>query len=714
TLTTGANHSSTTFSGVISGSGGLTKIGTGTLTLSGANTYTGTTSINAGTLRNGAANVIDDASPVTINAGAVYDLANFNESIASLAGSGAVTLGSGTLTTGLNGSSTIYAGVISGSGGLTKTGTGTFVLTGANTYTGATTINQGVLQNGASGVIADTSAVTIALGATYDLNNFSETIGSLAGSGNVVLQGNLTVGGNNLSTTYNGVVSGNGSFTKIGSGTLTLTNTHFYTGSTTINGGTLAITGTLMATSGVTVNNTGTLAGTGSVNSPVVANSGGTVAPGVGGPGILNTFTTTFATGSTFNVTLNGTTVGSQYDQLNVTGTVTLGNATLTGTLGFSPAVGDTFTIINNDGTDPVNGTFAGLPEGALVTIGNRRFKISYVGGTGNDVVLTARKPDVVGIIATGTDGPATSHVRVFDAGTLVEKFSFFAYPGFMGGVRVAVGDVNGDGVADIVTAPGPGGGPHVQVFDGNNGGLLNGFMAYAPTVTNGLFVAVGDVNNDGYGDIIVAPDQGAAPHVVVISGFNYSLIHSFYAFSPAFTGGVRVAAGDTNADDHADIVVGAGPGGGPHVMVYNGPNLAVLASFFAYAPSFTAGVFVGVGDVNGDGYGDVLTGPGFGGGPHLRVFSGVNYTQLHSFFAFPPGVPPQPLVSNSVYQSGLRVAAVDVNADGRMEILAAPGKGYQPKVRIFDGLSLALIDEFFAYSPTFQNGVFVAGQNAS
>jgi len=96
-----------------------------------------------------------------------------------------------------------------------------------------------------------------------------------------------------------------------------------------------------------------------------------------------------------FVVQLNGTTAGTGYDQLNVTGSVNLGSATLGGTLGFSPPNGTSFTIINNDGGDAVIGTFAGLPEGSTVVLGGQGFKVSYVGGTGNDVVLTVAAPNL-------------------------------------------------------------------------------------------------------------------------------------------------------------------------------------------------------------------------------------------------------------------------------------------------------------------------------
>ena len=234
------NAGALTISGVISGAGGLTKIGAGTLTLSGANTYTGATSVNAGTLQLGAANRIADTSAVTVAGGATFNLNNFAETIGSLAGAGNVTLGTAhphhrRMTT-----YTTYSGVMSGTGGLTKAGTGIFTLSGANTYTGTTAINAGTLQVAGGAAIADTSAVTLAnvAGATLDLNGTSETIGSLAGGGaaggNVALgAGTLTMGGNNGTTTYTGILSGTGGLTKQGTGIFTLSGANTYTGATT-------------------------------------------------------------------------------------------------------------------------------------------------------------------------------------------------------------------------------------------------------------------------------------------------------------------------------------------------------------------------------------------------------------------------------------------------------------------------------------------------
>ncbi|XHS77015.1 autotransporter-associated beta strand repeat-containing protein [Burkholderiaceae bacterium UC74_6] len=258
TLTTGGDNTSTTYAGVISGSGGLVKTGTGTQTLSGTNTYTGATTINGGTLRAGAAaggQAFGNQTAITLAnvAGATLDLNGFDQNIASLAGGGStggnVSLGAGTLTTGSANTSTSYGGVISGTGGITKNGTGTQILSGTSTYSGATTINTGTLQAGAAAggqAFGLDSAVTLAntAGATLDLNNFSQSVGALAGGGttggNVLLgAGTLTTGSKNINVSYAGVISGSGGLTKNGTGVQTLSGTSTYSGATTINAGTL-------------------------------------------------------------------------------------------------------------------------------------------------------------------------------------------------------------------------------------------------------------------------------------------------------------------------------------------------------------------------------------------------------------------------------------------------------------------------------------------
>ena len=153
-----------TLSGAINGTGGLTKIGLGTLTLSGSGTYAGPTAVNVGKLQAGIANAFAPTSAYTIANGATLDLNSFNQAIGSLAGAGSVTLGSATLTTGNDNTNTTFSGAIDGSGGLTKAGTGTFILSSTNAYMGGTVINGGVLE--VDGSIASSSNVTVNAGGT--------------------------------------------------------------------------------------------------------------------------------------------------------------------------------------------------------------------------------------------------------------------------------------------------------------------------------------------------------------------------------------------------------------------------------------------------------------------------------------------------------------------------------------------------------------------
>jgi len=223
------------------------------------------------------------------------------------------------------------------------------------------------------------------------------TVGSIEGDGFVDLgANNLTVGSNNLSTTFSGVAQDGdnggvgGSLTKIGTGTLLLSGTNTYTGSTTVNSGELVVDGSI--TSDVTING-GTLSGSGTVGA-VTVSGGGTLAPG-DGPGILTVQgNLKLMMGANYLVTLNGAIVGTQYSQANVFGTVTLNGSTLLVHLGFTPTIGTTFIIINNQSSAPVTGTFDGLSEGSTFTVNGQSFRISYDAGDGNDVVLTAVVPE--------------------------------------------------------------------------------------------------------------------------------------------------------------------------------------------------------------------------------------------------------------------------------------------------------------------------------
>ncbi len=235
-----------TSANVVSSFGELIQQGSGTTTLTGANTYTGATTVSAGTLQLGAANRIADASAVTVASGATFNLANFSETVGSIAGAGNIALGGGTLTSGGNNATTTFAGVVSGTGGITKAGTGTLTLSGANAYSGVTSVNAGTLVAGnASALGAAPGGTTVAAGATLNVDNVAiagESItlngvgvagaGALTGrgtaslSGNVTLAGASTIGTTNAtsSLTLGGVVSAPSALTFVGPGNVTATN----------------------------------------------------------------------------------------------------------------------------------------------------------------------------------------------------------------------------------------------------------------------------------------------------------------------------------------------------------------------------------------------------------------------------------------------------------------------------------------------------------
>jgi fibronectin-binding autotransporter adhesin len=398
------NGNSVSIAGVVSGANGLTKNGSGTLTLTGTNTYSGTTTLSAGTVNANSSAAIGNGSATntlafsggTLQAGGTITSPSTR----------AVSVASGSATIDTNGNTVSIAGVISGSNGLSKNGSGTLTLTGTNTYSGSTNISAGTLNANSSTAIGDGSAT----------NTLNISGGTLQAGGTItspatrtVNPTNGTIDTNGNSVSIAGSVGGIFNLTKAGSGALTLSGNNASSGAITATAGTLTVNGSFGSTS-ISLNG-GTLGGTGTTGTVTSTASGGTLAPGSPPPGILNTGNVNLSSGSpTFSVALNSTTAGSGYTQDNVTGTVNLTGATLSGSVGYTPVNGDSYTIIANDSTDAVTGTFAGLPEGSGVVLGGKSFQISYVGGDGNDVVLTAGGATQLAI--TSTPANATANVN--------------------------------------------------------------------------------------------------------------------------------------------------------------------------------------------------------------------------------------------------------------------------------------------------------------
>lgn len=357
-----------TLSGVISGSSGNLTLSSGTLTLSGNNTYTGATKINAGKLALSGSGSIASSSTVTDNSTLDISATTSGTTVNNLTGSGAVVLGSKTLTD-IDTNGGTLSGVISGTNGsLIKSGLGTLTLTGVNTYTGATKINAGTLQIGNGGSIESSSAITD--NAALIFNSSSDI-------------------------SYGNVISGTGTLTQSGAGTTTLNEINTYTGVTTISSGTLLIDdgGSIASSSAITDNAALKFNSTSDISYGNVISGTGTVTQS--GTGTLS------LTGA--NAYIGGTTISS--------GALSIGNGGTTGSV--TGDITDNATLMFNR-TDAF--TYAGIVSGAGVL---------NQSGTGTTILTgvntyTGRTTISDGVLTIGTGGSIASSSGIINNAQLI------------------------------------------------------------------------------------------------------------------------------------------------------------------------------------------------------------------------------------------------------------------------------------------------------
>ncbi|WP_153076890.1 autotransporter-associated beta strand repeat-containing protein [Paraburkholderia bonniea] len=416
-----------TFGGVLNGTGGIVKDGSGTEKLTGKNTFTGGTTIKAGTLEIGAGGALAATGEVNLTGnGTSLNLTQAgNQTISGLSGvaGSTVALGGHVLTLG-DEHNHIFNGAMNGTGGLVKQGSGTETLSGANTFTGGATINEGTLALGAGGSLAATGAVNLAgSGATFDIIQAgNQTIGSLGGDAGskVALGGNTLTFGNASNQIFDGAVNGTGGLVKQGGGTETMTGTNTFTGGTTVKAGTLAIGagGSLAATGAVNLADHG-------AGFDITKGGNQTIGSlsGVDGTKVaLGGNTLTF--GNEANQTFSGVVNGSGGIVKEGSGTVTLTNAnSFTGgtalnagglIVGNADALGTGTLSVNGagalDSTQAINlGNAVALNPGAQITIGGL-----------NDLTLNGVISGAGGLVKNGAANLTVTASNTYSGGTVL------------------------------------------------------------------------------------------------------------------------------------------------------------------------------------------------------------------------------------------------------------------------------------------------------
>lgn len=263
-------------------------------------------------------------------------------------------------------------------------------------------------------------------------------------------------------------------------------------------------------------------------------------------------------------------------------------------------------------------------------------------------VLLRALQEVIGGVYSNG------AYARVFSNDGRVARSAFFAFDQrFTGSQYIAKADLDKDGRIETLAADAS----SITVY-GDNGQVQSRFFPYTASYRSGVTFALGDLDGNGTLEIVTGTRQGGGPHVRVFAANGRLLNGGFFAYATNFRGGVNVAVGDVNGDGRAEIITGAGVGGGPHVRMFDNNGRLMNDGFFAYNASFRGGVNVAAGDTDGDGDAEIITGAGPTGGPHVKIWNSQGRLQTE-FFAF-----------SARSSAGVFVAAMDTDGDRRTEII--------------------------------------------
>lgn len=277
-------------------------------------------------------------------------------------------------------------------------------------------------------------------------------------------------------------------------------------------------------------------------------------------------------------------------------------------------------------------------------------------------------------------------------SGAVISEFSV---PDFKTGFNIATGDINGDGESEIIVAAEKGSEPWVRIYD-KQGQLLKQFLAYNINFKGGVRLAVGDFDNNGIADIIVAPGPGGGPHVRIFNGEG-KVLRQFFADDINSRGGLTVAMADVDNNGQDEIIVGAGVGRPPFVKIFN-TEAKLQGVFLVFPKSYTGGVNVVAASIYGrkdDHKKSIVVAPAGKFKPVVKIFN--NFGVLKKEF----------LAYGENWQGGINIAVGDISNDGLGEIITGAKSGATPHVRVFNSDG-SLVDSFYAYDEQFTGGVSV------
>lgn len=308
--------------------------------------------------------------------------------------------------------------------------------------------------------------------------------------------------------------------------------------------------------------------------------------------------------------------------------------------------------------------------------------------------------------------------LRVLAGETSAVLYTITPYTGYTGGIRVATGDVNGDGIPDIITAPSTqstGVSLPIRIFNGATGTALPQYATaaqfpFGTSYKGGIQVAAGDINGDFLADIVVSADSNPGtnvPWVRTINSATKTISTAWYGgFSP-YTGtgfgGVRIAVGDVSGDNKLEIIT-APAAGAATVRVYNSGaatlNASLVRTFTAYSTAVAGGVYLATGNLTGDGKAEIVSAAASNANGQIRIFNGSTGTALSSFS-----------VAGSNATATPRVAVVDVNGDGKLDLVVGAVTGAASKARAYDAATLTeMLGTNLTYGNNYTGGLFVGG----